>query len=298
MLRQSSAEKTMHASHRRCPGQPGAGALLSALCLMLVASPVRCQQDTPAPQLNGIAHVALRVRDLAASTAFYEKLGFEEAFTLGDEKPAADGASKAAFLKINDSQYLELYPVTVSEPQARFLHVCFESEDLEAIREDYASRGLAGAAIRTSPAGDLLFTVAGPVQPFGPQTIEYIQYQPDSLYSHDNGKHLGAERVAEKLIAVSLAMDDPDEARDFYINQLNFKPIAGDQMDLHMPGNSGQEIEIVTASLGSQAHLTLNTENLGRAARHLHKQGLPVEKNGSSLTVADPDGNILLIESR
>jgi hypothetical protein len=65
-----------------------------------------------------------------------------------------------------------------------------------------------------------------------------------------------------------------------------------------MPGNSGQEVEIVPASLGSQAHLTLNSENLARAARHLHKEGIAVEKNGATLTVTDPDGNILLLETR
>ncbi len=34
-------------------------------------------EDMPTPPINGIAHVAIRVHDLAASTAFYEKLGFE-----------------------------------------------------------------------------------------------------------------------------------------------------------------------------------------------------------------------------
>jgi hypothetical protein len=93
-------------------------------------------------------------------------------------------------------------------------------------------------------------------------------------------------------------MQDPAAARDFYINQLNFKPIAGDQMFLHMPGDSGQEIEIVPASIGSEAHIALQSENLSKAARHLHKEGITAIKNGATLTISDPDGNVILLESR
>ncbi len=267
-----------------------AAALLSAMTSAMANAQ---SDDIPAPPLNGIAHVAIRVRNLAASTAFYEKLGFEQAFDL-----RKDNIPYQAFIKINDQQFLELYPVSDKNPAAGFLHLCFEGVNLQAISQDYESRGLTPTVVHKAGGGDLLFTLAGPLQPFGPQNIEYTQYMPGSLHTNDNGKHLGPDRVADRLIAVSLAMDDPDSARDFYINQLNFKPISGDPMDLHMPGNSGQEIEIVPASLGSQAHLTLNTENLGRAARHLHKQGVAAEKNGATLTVTDPDGNILLLESR
>ena len=277
----------------------------ASLALTLSALPttsVLAQPDTPTPPLNGIAHVALRVRDLAASTAFYEKLGFEKAFDLNDKDNSNGSPSPSVIeipvFKINDQQFLELYPITATQTAAGFLHVCFEGADLAAIRQDYESRGLTPAPTRKSAAGNLLFTVAGPVQPFGPQTIEYTQYLPNSLHSNDLGKHIGPDRVAEKLIAVSIAADDPDSARDFYINQLNFRPISGDPMDLHMPGNSGQEVEIVPASLGSAAHLTLNSENLGKAARHLHKEGIAVEKNGATLTLTDPDGNVILLETR
>src|SRR3982074_1723665 len=59
------------------------------------------------PPLNGIAHVAIRVRDLTASTPFYQRLGYEQAFAL-----SRDGAVYESFLKINDRQFLELYPTT------------------------------------------------------------------------------------------------------------------------------------------------------------------------------------------
>ena len=251
------------------------------------------QSDTPAPPFNGIAHVAIRVHDLAASTAFYQKLGFDQAFDL-----KKDGVSYESFIKINDRQFIELYPVSAKDTATGFLHLCFEGVDLNAIHDDYISRGLTPKEVRKAGAGNLLFTMPGPQQPFGPQNIEYTQYMPGSLHSNDFGKHLGADRVGDKLIAVSLAMEDPDAARDFYINQLSFKPIAGDQMDLHMPGDSGQEVEIVPATLGTQARITFQSESLSKAARHLHKEGVNAVKNGATLTVTDPDGNIILLESR
>jgi Glyoxalase/Bleomycin resistance protein/Dioxygenase superfamily len=266
--------------------------LLVAL-LTLLAGSAHAQSETHAPPFNGIAHVAIRVHDLAASVAFYQKLGFEQAFDL-----RKDNVPYESFIKINDNQFIELYPVTAKDPAPGFLHLCFEGVDLNAIYDDYATHGLTPTAVRKAGAGNLLFTMAGPLQPSGPQNIEYTQYMPGSLHSNDQGKHLGPDRIATKLIAVALAMKDTAAARDFYINQLHFKPIANDQMNLHMPGDSGEEVEIVTATLGTQARLTLQSDNLGKSARHLHKEGVAAVKNGATLTITDPDGNILILETR
>jgi catechol 2,3-dioxygenase-like lactoylglutathione lyase family enzyme len=270
--------------------------LLALLALSpAISRTARAQSDgTPPPSFNGIAHVAIRVHDLAASVAFYQKLGFEQAFDL-----RKNDVPYESFIKINDNQFLELYPTTERDPAIGFLHLCFEGVDLNAIHDDYVTRGLTPTAVRKAGAGNLLFTLAGPEQPSGPQNIEYTQYMPGSLHSNDQGKHLGADRVADKLIAVALAMKDPTAARDFYINQLLFKPIPGDQMDLHMPGESGEEVEIVpAASLGTKARLTLQSANLSKAARYLHKEGVDAVKNGETLTVKDPDGNVLVLEHR
>jgi catechol 2,3-dioxygenase-like lactoylglutathione lyase family enzyme len=272
-------------------------ALLFVLFALLPAHTrtARAQSDGAPPlPFNGIAHVAIRVHDLAASVAFYQKLGFEQAFDL-----RKNDVPYESFIKINDSQFIELYPTTERDPDAGFLHLCFEGVDLNAIHDDYVTRGLTPTAVRKAGAGNLLFTLAGPEQPSGPQNIEYTQYMPGSLHSNDEGKHLGPDRVADKLVAVALAMKDTAAARDFYINQLLFKPIAGDQMDLHMPGESGEEVEIVpAASLGTKARLTFESTNLSKSARELHKQGINTEKNGQTLTIKDPDGNVLLLEHR
>src|ERR1700677_2288258 len=228
--------------------------VLPALMSTLLLGIAQAQTETRTPPINGIAHVAIRVHDLAASVAFYEKLGFEQAFDL-----RKNDIPYESFIKINDNQFIELYPVSDKDPRPGFLHLCFEGADLNAIYTDYIDHGLTPTAVRKAGAGNLLFTMAGPLQPSGPQNIEYTQYMPDSLHSNDQGKHLGADRVATKLIAVALAMNDTAGARDFYINQLHFRPIAGDQTVMHLPGESGQEIEIVAATLGTQARLTLQS---------------------------------------
>ncbi len=247
------------------------------------------------PPLNGIAHVALRVGDLAASRTFYTKLGFEEAFAL-----SRDGAVYESFIKINDRQFLELYPVSAKDPQIGFLHLCFEGADLEAISKDYVSRGLTlRTTLRKAGAGNLLFTMDGPAQPSGAQNIEYTQYLPGSLHSNDVGKHLGKDRIADRLVRVSLAMNDPAAAQEFYVKQLRFTPSTQDPTLLDLPGTSGEQIQIVTAEqLGQRARVSLHVVDLRQARRMLGVQKIAVKESKGVLTITDPDGNTLLLEAR
>jgi hypothetical protein len=282
------------------PGRSFRRRAILRLALLTLTAPLvpsishaQSQSETRTPPLNGIAHIAIRVHDVAAARDFYEKLGFEQVFEL-----SKNGVPYESFIKINDTQFIELYPTTDHDPKAGFMHLCFEGADLNAIHDDYVSRGLTPKSVRKAGAGNLLFTLVGPQQPDFPQNIEYTQYQPGSLHFNDRGKHLGPDRIADKLVSVSLAMQDPTAARDFYINQLKFKPIAGDPMSLHLPGDSGEEIRIEPANLGSEAHITLSSESLGKAARRLHKQKILAAKDGKNLTVTDPDGNVIHIEAR
>lgn len=199
--------------------------------------------------LNGIAHVAIRVHDLGATTAFYEKLGFVRAFEL-----SRDGAVYEAFIKINDKQFIELYSTSARDSQVGFLHLCFEGADLHAIHDDYVSRGLSPISVRKAGAGNLLFTVPGPAQPAFVQNIEYTQYLPGSLHRNDVGKHLGPDRVADRMLSVSLAMVDPEAARSFYLNKLHFLPMPGGTR-LGLPGASGQTVAIVRRSLAPRRAL-------------------------------------------
>ena len=120
-----------------------------SLTLVLIATFAYAQSETHTPPFNGIAHVAIRVHDLAASVAFYQKLGFEQAFDL-----RKDNVPYESFIKVNDNQFIELYPVTSKDPTPGFLHLCFEGVDLNTIFDDYASHGLTPTAVRKAGAGN------------------------------------------------------------------------------------------------------------------------------------------------
>ena len=270
-----------------------AAAILSLACANLAA------QSTATPKLAGIAHVALRVKDLAASRAFYQALGFEEAFDL-----RRDDVPYESFIKINDHQFIELYPATEKDPQIGFLHLCFEADDIRELHDDYTSVGLTPTEVRKAGAGNLLFTMQGPDQPLGPngkavaENIEYTQYEPGSLHSNDAGKHLGSDRISDRLLGVWLAVMDPAAATEFYTNTLEFKPLPSFQSTLHLPGGSGEQVVITPAALGAHARLTFDTLNMGKALRHLKHENVPVQKLGVASMVVDPDGNEILLIGR
>ncbi|QHS52540.1 VOC family protein [Edaphobacter sp. 12200R-103] len=269
---------------------------LAAVVLSLLSPLARAQQ---APPLAGIAHIAMRVRSLDAAREFYQKLGYEEAFLLKDKQDKP----RESFIKINDHQFIELYPANPDVPKESmigFLHVCFEGDDnLQAVHDDYLEHGLTPTKVRKAGAGNLLFTLAGPIDANGAaQNLEYTQYEPGSMHFNDRGKHLGEDRVGDAIVSVSIAVRDPASARDFYLNQLSFKSIAGDPMFLHMPGNSGQEIELVKAdALGPKARFILRSTNLSKSRRLLHKQHITMLQSKDTLTISDPDGNVIMVRS-
>jgi catechol 2,3-dioxygenase-like lactoylglutathione lyase family enzyme len=182
---------------------------------------------TQTPPFNGIAHIAIRVQSIAASLAFYNKLGYQQAFA----NTGRDGSVSQSFVKINDKQFIELYPAVPPNPArpqsaaqstSSFLHLCLEAADINATHDFYAAEGLAPRAVETAGAGNLLFTIRGPQQPTFAQNIEYTQYMPTSRHMLDIGQHLSPDRVADKMTVVTLAMQDPAAARDFYLTKLGF----------------------------------------------------------------------------
>jgi catechol 2,3-dioxygenase-like lactoylglutathione lyase family enzyme len=275
-------------------------AALSA-AVILAAAPLTASAQTPAPaaaskpspNLSGIAHIAIRVKDIAVASAFYQKLGFVQAFamTKGD-------VTTQAFIKINDRQYIELYPVTAHDPQAGFLHLCFEGADLNGVHDYYISEGLTPNAVRTAGAGNLLFTMKGPMQYADPQNIEYTQYMPGSMHSKDFGQHLGPGRVGDKMIVVSLAMQDPTAARAFYNDKLAFVQVDGGSRlawRYGLPGSSGEAIQIVPVeSLGAKSSIILSSPDIRHSGELLQQAQVPFV-DGDGLTVTDPDGNTIVI---
>ena len=85
--------------------------LPSTLALLLSFASIASLAQSP--PIHGLAHVAYRVKDVSASRSFYQKLGYGEAFAF--EK---DGVITQSFLKVNDRQFIELYPAAAPQPLA------------------------------------------------------------------------------------------------------------------------------------------------------------------------------------
>ena len=263
------------------------------------------------PPMNGIAHIAIRVKDITASVAFYHKLGFDEAFA----NTGSDGTTVTqSFVKLNDRQYVELYPDNAQNPaqsESIFMHLCFEGADLNAIHDYYIAEGLTPISVRTAGAGNLLFTMKGPQQFADPQNIEYTQYMPGSKHTLDFGQHLGPDRVGDKMTVVVLAMQDPAAARDFYLTKLGFTASKTNPALLDLPGASGESVQIVPVSeLGARSSIVLSTPDLDKSAAQLTRQQVEFKRASASATdakgktrtvdmisVTDPDGNIIRLQS-
>ena len=294
----------------------------SALCLIALAaglSSFAAAQTAPAtpaapaalPPMNGIAHIALRVKDIPASVAFYHKLGFDQAFAnLGK-----DGTTiTQSFVKLNDRQYIELYPIAAQNPtqsSPEFLHLCFEGADLNAIHDYYVAEGLTPISVRTAGAGNLLFTMKGPQQFADPQNIEYTQYMPGSKHTLEFGKLNGPDRVGDKMTVVVLDMQDPAAARDYYLTKLGFTPSKTNPALLDLPGTSGESVQIVPVTdLGARSSIVLTTADLDKSAAQLTRQQVEFKRASTTTTdaqgkthtvdmiaITDPDGNIIRLQS-
>jgi len=234
------------------------------------------------PPLSGIAHVAFRVGDVKAAREFYQKLGFEQAFEF-----AQGTETREAFLKVNDRQFIELYPRTDPSQPLGLMHVCYESSDLEALHAELVKRGADVSAVRKAGAGNLLMTLKDPEG----ETIEYTQYMPGSRHFEDRGKHLGANRVATMMLGARSVAQNVAAIRSFYIEKLGFAEAGS--IRLRIPGDSGQELGLAPAGEGGKPGIQFGVADLASAAGALKALGLNETSTDLTITVSDPDGVVL-----
>jgi catechol 2,3-dioxygenase-like lactoylglutathione lyase family enzyme len=279
---------------------------IAVLMLATMASAIAQNRNA---NLSGIAHVAIRVSDLDASRAFFHKLGFEEAFAMNKE-----GKPSEAFFKINDRQFIELYPRSQPSDWTGFMHICFETADIEALNQDYIAHGLTPKPVIRAGAGNLLFTLQGPEEPGSPsdlrsaatENIEYTQYMPGSKHTLDRGRHLGADRVAEQIVGVGIPIQDLRAAASFYEDKLSFipaaRPLERGATALTLPGAPDEQIELLGPAQppgaldGTKLHFRIlfSVSDLGSTRARLRSLGLAPKKHGRTLTIHDPDGDSII----
>jgi catechol 2,3-dioxygenase-like lactoylglutathione lyase family enzyme len=96
------------------------------LTLALFCSALLAAQTPPRPPITGVAHIAVFAHDYEKSRAFYGKfLGFEEPYDLKN----ADGSPSMTFFKINERQYIELFPERKPDTD-RLSHISLETDDI------------------------------------------------------------------------------------------------------------------------------------------------------------------------
>src|SRR3989454_1281336 len=167
---------------------------LLALAPLLTAQPQR-------PRILGVAHIALYVSDIEKSRAFYKDfLGFGEPFQLTNP----DGSLSLTFIKVNDRQYIELFPGL--KPDAdRLNHISIQTDDAEAMRVYLASRGVAVPA--KTPKGRIKNSNFNVKDPDG-HTVEIVQYEPDGWTLREKGKFMSGARVSARFQHLGIIVCD------------------------------------------------------------------------------------------
>jgi lactoylglutathione lyase len=183
---------------------------------LLLALPLLSQAPVERPKILGVAHVAFFVSDLQKARTFYQGLlGFEEPFTL----PRPDGTVEIAFVKINDRQWIELFPGPAAG-EGQLNHIALYTDDAERMREYLASRKVSvPASVSTGRTGNKDFMVKDP----DGHSVELVEYRPGSWTDADAGRHMPRSRVSERALHLGILVGNLDEATAFYTGILGFQ---------------------------------------------------------------------------
>jgi catechol 2,3-dioxygenase-like lactoylglutathione lyase family enzyme len=185
------------------------------LCLVGIAGLV-AGQDAKRPKITGVAHAAFFVKDVDKARVFYKDLlGYEEPFSLKN----ADGSLSLTFIKINDRQYIELFPE--KEPNSdRLNHISFETNDAEAMRSYLAAKGIkVPEKVGKGRIGNANFNVKDPAG----HTVEIVQYMPDGWSRRDAGKFMSDKRISERMIHAGIIVNTLEPEMQFYKGVLGFE---------------------------------------------------------------------------
>ncbi len=179
------------------------------------------QPKTEPPRVLGIAHVAFRVSDMDKAELFYESLlGYQAPFSLTD----SGGKTTTAFIKANDSQYVELFQGNAqSQSQGQLDHFALYTDDLTAMRAYLQRLGMYIAKdIHKGRIGNPFLTIRDPDGHF----IEILQYLPNSLTGRSQGKFMPANRISDHITHVAVLVSSLNLAMKFYRDALGFREFS------------------------------------------------------------------------
>lgn len=258
----------------------GISALFCALPIISAAQPPK-----PDAGIIGIAHIAFRVSDLDREIAFLGKLGYEESFAITN-----NGKISEVFIKVNDRQFIELYPQSNPPQPLGWMHVCYEVGDLNSLYSFYDSVGLKLLAVRKAGAGNLISAVNDPEG----RVTEFTQYMPGSKHMLDQGQHIGANRVSTELMGFDLPVKEGAADKEFYTD-LGFE--ANDEngnVRLTAPAAPDIHIELRAWHKDAQPQFLFPVADARRAEEQLKSAGLNPVRDDKIVFVHDPDENIFV----
>ncbi|GMA51972.1 lactoylglutathione lyase [Alicyclobacillus contaminans] len=129
--------------------------------------------------VHSLGHVALTVKDMAASLDFYcSVLGCERAFEIDRE----DGTPWIVYVRVPDGRFLELFyggleKALSHDTAVGFHHLCFEVDDVHQIA-DFLRR--TGAPLDIAPQRGLDLNLQCWTHDPDGNRIEFMQIHPDS----------------------------------------------------------------------------------------------------------------------
>ena len=260
------------------------------------------------PRVLGLSHMALFVSDLKKARAFYEDfLGYEEPYVLKRE----DGSDRIVFIKINDSQYIELFAENPKQ-DGHLNHIAFFTDSAQGLREYLASHGIkAPDKVTKGRIGNSNFNI---VDPDGHQ-VEIVQYEPDSWTRREQGKFMPDTRVSTRMAHVGVLVRALEPSLKFYRDVLGFQEFwrgssSGTELswvNMRVPeGNDYLELMLYSKppdaeQIGTKNHICLITPDIKKAVAMLEARPArknyprPIEvkvgKNGKrQANLFDPDG--------
>ncbi|HVT94156.1 MAG TPA: VOC family protein [Bryobacteraceae bacterium] len=258
--------------------------LLAVLALSLSPAATAQPAAVQRPPIVGVAHIGLKTNDLAAARRFYgHDLGFAEAFTL--DKPS--GGLMLAYFKVNDHQYIEVFPELKSETEDRLSHICFETTNARALRDYLEAHAVkVPATLKPGLDGNLSLMVKDP----DGHNVEFVEYVRGSLHRRNFGKSLPSSRISQRIIHVGVTVQDRAAADKFYRDILGFREIwhggktddRVDWVDMRVPeGTDWLEYMLnvrnpTPRTLGVMHHLALGVPSVKRAYQTLAARGVRI----------------------
>ncbi len=207
-----------------------------------------------------------------------------------DKPPDEGGGLMLTYFKVNDHQYVEVFPELKDFKQDRLSHISFETTDAEQLRAYLASRGVkVPDNLEPMLDGNRGFDVDDP----DGHDVEFVQLMPGSLHSKNFGKFLPDSRIAQHMIHVGVVVRDRAAADHFYKDILGFretwhggmKDSDTDWVDMRVPdGTDWLEYMLNVKDpdpkeLGVMHHLALGVPNVKAGYKTVVSRGYePYEK--------------------